>query len=73
VVFDFTWYDGENPYIVEQLPQSRLLILGGRVVATGSANRLAGTFTGLLSETEAIWADPIAWCYSTNNRFVLSR
>ena len=73
VVFDFTWYDGEYPYIVEQVSQSRLLIVGGRVVVTGSADRLAGMFTGVFYETEAIWSEPIALCYSTNHQFVLSR
>jgi Carboxypeptidase regulatory-like domain len=75
VVFDFTWYDGEGPVIVEQLSTSRLLIVSGIVAAVGPDSRLAGMLTGrieAISETNDEWAH-YSWCDSTSHQFVLSR
>ena len=73
VVFDFAWYDGEWPLIVEQLSTSRLLIVSGIVAAVGPDSRLAGMLTGRISETNDVWAHPNTWCDSTSHQFVLSR
>ena len=77
VFFDFTWYDGYLPLIVEQLSTSRLLIVSGSVAATGTDSRLFGMLTGriseTISETNDVWAGPNAWCDSTSHQFELTR
>lgn len=75
LVFDFNWYDGEGPYVVEQLTDSRLLVLDGIVVAAGPANRHAGTLSGTFRIFGAggVWTTPIAGCSSNSHQFVLSR
>jgi hypothetical protein len=77
VVFYFPWADGnEQPYVLEQLPTSRAFLVSGDVVATGAANRFAGTLSGQIwiYETGNIFGvSAIAWCLSTSHQFVLSR
>lgn len=75
VVFDFTWYDGEQPTVIEQLLTSRFLVLDGSVVAAVSANRLAGMFSGSfrIYETAWVWGGMMASCHSQRHQFVLSR
>ena len=60
--------------IAEQLSNSRIFMIEGRVAAEGSpVSRLAGTLSGefYLFETPS-WRR-IAWCSSTSHQFVLSR
>jgi hypothetical protein len=81
VVFRFPWGDGnEFPYVLEQLPTSRSFFVAGDVVATGSANRFAGTlagdvaiYDGILGPNDITGPQAIAWCSSTSHQFVLSR
>jgi hypothetical protein len=81
VVLRFPWGDGnEFPYVLEQRPTSRSFFVAGDVVATGSANRLAGTlagefaiYDGVLGPNDITGRQAIAWCSSTSHQFVLSR
>jgi hypothetical protein len=81
VVFSFPGGDGnELPYVLEQLPTSRSFFVVGNVVATGSANRFAGTlggafvvYDGILGPNDITSRQAIASCSSASHQFVLSR
>jgi Carboxypeptidase regulatory-like domain len=81
LLFGFPGGDGnELPYVLEQLPTSSSFFVAGNVVATGSANRFAGTlagviaiFDGILGPNDITGRQAIAWCSSTSHQFVLSR
>jgi hypothetical protein len=75
IVLDFTWYDGEWPFLVDDFTPPGTLIVDGLASATRSGDRLTGTFSGHFRALDpgTIWAEPIAWCYSTRHQFALSR
>jgi hypothetical protein len=67
--------DNAQQWLGERLATSRFLLVSGSVVATGSANRLAGALHGGLAvyDTENVYVPAIAWCSSTSHQVVLSR
>jgi hypothetical protein len=78
VQFDFLWYDGEPPYLVEDLPTSQILVVDGLAEVSGSG-RLEGKFFGQFRVFERVvfphyfMDPPVADCYSLHHRFELSR
>ena len=76
MVFAFSWFDGEWPSVVEQLPGDRALLLWGEAVTPSyTGGDLAGVFSGRLQTyaTASVWEPPVATCASTDHEVLLSR
>ena len=72
VEFELKGWEGEG--IIEPLPPSRVLEIGGMALAAVSPTRLAGTLTGTFQVFEGSYGGArIARCSSTSHQFVLSR
>ncbi len=76
MVFDFGWYDGEEPNVVEQLPGGPALVIWGEAVTPAdTGGDLAGLFSGSLRmhSTLSVWSPPMAACVSSQHEFLLTR
>jgi hypothetical protein len=73
VLFDLPWLDDELPSILERSPSLGSIVIDGHVAVTPSASGFAGRLAGRISLYSDSTDTPIAWCYSTAHRFVLSR
>ena len=75
VVFDLLpWYEEELPSIAELSPSLGTIIIDGSAAVTPSAQGFSGNFSGRIGlYRNELTVDPVARCYSTSHRFVLSR
>ncbi len=72
---DWDPWGGELPDLVEEITTVGFLGISGQALGTISANAIAGTLAGGLSVFARgdAYTPPIASCYSSKHRFVLSR
>jgi hypothetical protein len=75
IVFDLTWYDGEGPVVVEQIPWVGLFVPDGQAVVDGSPDRLAGSMFGPIRvfTSGSYSGSPSAWCSANDHQFVMTR
>lgn len=76
MVFSFSWGDGYDPDVVEQLPSERSLVLAGEaVLPSNPVGNSAGVFSGrLVTYASAYVGQPaVAICSSANHELLLTR